>query len=87
MANRSWFSCADFARLGLPGMPGTERGMQRRAEAEGWFHPNAEGISWRKRKGRGGGREVHYSRLPPLALMALLIRQGCPPQRTDAPTC
>lgn len=41
---------------GLPGMPGTERGVQLRAQAEQWRS--------RKRAGRGGGREYDLRDLP-----------------------
>lgn len=41
---------------GLPGMPGTERSVQRKADRENWTH--------RQREGRGGGREYAESALP-----------------------
>lgn len=41
---------------GLPGMPGTERAVQIKAEREAW--------SWQKRSGRGGGREYALTSLP-----------------------
>lgn len=37
------------ALAGLPGMPGTERSVQRKADRENW--------PWRKHAGKGGGRE------------------------------
>jgi putative transposase len=86
-AEREWFSTAEIAAMGLPGMPTTVRGVQNRADLNGWFCANAEGISWRKRKGRGGGKEVHYSRLPPTALKAFLWRIDCPAQPVGKPTC
>lgn len=71
---KSWFSAAELAELALPGMPRTTRGVQLQAERDGWLVPNGEGVSWRQRKGRGGGKEFHFSRLPPLALRAFLDR-------------
>lgn len=87
MLSRCWFSIGDLARMELPGMPKTHRGLQLMGMRENWFVAHAEGVSWRPRKGRGGGKEVHYSRLPPVALMALLIRAECPPQCRDAKAC
>lgn len=61
-ALREWFSAAELA--GLPGMPGTERGVRKMAEREQWQH--------RERAGRGGGREYHISALPSATQAALL---------------
>lgn len=41
---------------GLPGLPGTERGVQKVADRENW--------PFQKRQGRGGGREYPLSALP-----------------------
>lgn len=51
---KDWFSPADLANL--PGLPETTSAVIRKAKSEGW--------KWRKRSGRGGGREYHYSSLP-----------------------
>lgn len=53
-SDKEWFSAAQLA--GLPGMPGSDRGVERRAQKEGW--------SRRRRSGRGGGFEFYVSALP-----------------------
>lgn len=67
----AWFSAAELVALGLPGLPGTERSIQRLAQREGWVAASAEGRCWRRRRGRGGGIEYHLSCLP-LAAQARL---------------
>ncbi len=55
MASRcEWFTAKTLA--GLPGLPGTESAVIRRAKRENW--------QARKRAGRGGGMEYHISSLP-----------------------
>lgn len=58
---REWFTAAELA--GVPGLPSTERGVQKTAEAKTW--------QWRPREGRGGGREYHVSALPARSRAAL----------------
>lgn len=48
---------------GLPGMPGTERGVRKMGDRESWPH--------RQREGRGGGREYAASALPKTTLAHL----------------
>ncbi len=62
MSARSWFGSVELA--GLPGLPGTERGIRKKADTENW--------QWRKREGRGGGREYALASLPADAREALL---------------
>lgn len=50
------FTARELAASGLPGLPSTERAVQLRAEREGW--------RYRRRSGRGGGREYPVSTLP-----------------------
>ncbi len=49
-----WFTAKELA--GMPGMPGTEQGVTKRAKAKSW--------PFRPRQGRGGGREYPLSCLP-----------------------
>jgi len=49
-----WFSASELA--GLPGLPGSDRGIERRAIREAWLR--------QRRAGRGGGFEFHISSLP-----------------------
>ena len=66
-AAREWFSAADLAELKLPGLPETRANVSLMAERMGWATPDLENTSWRKREGRGGGVEFHYSVLPTYA--------------------
>lgn len=52
---KSHYTAKELA--GLPGLPGTERSIQRQADREAW--PS------QKRPGRGGGREYPLTALPP----------------------
>lgn len=66
-----WYSAAEIAELGLPGLPGTERNIRALAERSGW---NAHSRYARPREGRGGGMEYRIELLPVEARMALLAR-------------
>ncbi|MBF0247147.1 MAG: hypothetical protein HQL36_03615 [Alphaproteobacteria bacterium] len=63
---KDWFNAAELSAMALPGLPGTERGILDRAEREGWHTRKnmAGGALARKRSGRGGGVEFHYTVLP-----------------------
>lgn len=61
-ASRSWFALSELS--GLPGLPGTSRGVGRLAIREGW--------TCRERVGRGGGKEYSIHCLPAEAQTALL---------------
>lgn len=73
-----WLSAADIAALGLPGLPTTERGVQLLAKRDEWMPPakqwplNDQG-TWRRRRGRGGGLEFHWSILPAEARTKIAI--------------
>lgn len=60
----SWLSCAELAAAKLPGMPTSKHAMISLAERRGWFALECEGVLWRPRQGRGGGKEVHVRVLP-----------------------
>lgn len=81
MPERDWFTAAELAALGLPHIPTSERGVQHMARREGWDLPEAEGRTWRRRSGRGGGVEFHASALPQPSQVALALRFA-----PDAPT-
>ena len=61
---REWLTVAELAREGLPGLAGTERGVQFLSEREGWAQ--SAGYA-RRRTGRGGGWDFNIALLPPLA--------------------
>jgi putative transposase len=63
---KDWFTAAEIAGAALPDMPTTERAVQIRAQKDGW--------AFRKRQGRGGGREYSLTSLPPAARAHLLAR-------------
>lgn len=66
-----WYSAAELAELALPGLPGTDRGVQLLAERKGW---NDQPRFARPREGRGGGMEYHVEILPIDVRMHLLSR-------------
>lgn len=74
--SREWFTAAELAELGLPGLPGDKRSLNRRAKDERWQHRRGADnqLLARARAGRGGGVEFHVSLLPGLARLALAER-------------
>jgi len=58
---QEWFSAKELAAMTLAGLPASERGVQLHADAKGWMSSDREGFCWRRRAGRGGGVEYHYS--------------------------
>lgn len=74
---KEFFSLAELAAAALPELPGTARGLSKRADAEGWrANPN----SFRKAGGRegGGGFEYHVSVLPKAAQLKLTLLHSTP---------
>ena len=68
-----WLSASQIAAMALPGLPGTARGVQIRAESENWLAPEREGQTWRRRSGRGGGFEFTPYALPLSARVKLVL--------------
>lgn len=66
---RLWWSADDLASAGLPDMPGSKRNVNRMADRLGW--KAAPGCA-RRKAGRGGGWEFHWSVLPLAAKRKLL---------------
>lgn len=83
---QEWFSAAELAALGLPGLPGTKMGVLKRAEAEGWAtaQDDVRGALSRKRKGRGGGLEFHVHLLPEQARLRLMASAAPKAERPTA---
>lgn len=80
-ARKEWFGPRDL--IGLPGLPETERGVRMLADktwraGEPW-HPerNPQG-RYRRRQGRGGGWEYHFSLLPATAQAKLMVAAEAP---------
>ncbi len=78
-AERDWFTAAELAVLGLPGLPRDKRSINRRAQEERWpVRRDRDGaLLVRPRAGRGGGVEFHVSLLPPEARLNLVRRAIC----------
>ena len=74
MPMKEYLTAAEIADLKLPGLPTTKRGVNKVADAEDWFaRKNLAGSPLvRKREGRGGGWEYHYSLFPTLAQSKLI---------------
>lgn len=72
----AWFTASELEELGLPGLPGDKRSINRRAQAERWhtrLGPDSR-LLVRARKGKGGGVEFHASLLPGEARIELARR-------------
>ncbi len=74
---KEFFSLTELAAAALPELPGTTRGLSKRAEAEGW---RANPRHFRKAGGRegGGGFEYHISVLPKAAQLKLSLLHSAP---------
>lgn len=75
LAPQEWFTLAELAALGLPGLATTKRGVQLNADREGWATmrtASGEALS-RPRKARGGGVEYHLSLLSEAAQAKLAM--------------
>lgn len=74
-----WLTAAQIASLALPGLPTTERGVQLMAKNGDWAvstyqWPLNDKGTWRRRRGRGGGIEYHWSLLPAPARAKLAMK-------------
>lgn len=83
---REWFTAAELAELGLPGLPTDKRSLNRRARDENWHlkvDSQGEPLS-RPRVGRGGGTEFCLALLPPAAQLELAKRGIAPSLAEEA---
>lgn len=73
---KEWYTAAELAAANLSDVATTERGVQLTAKRNGWrSRRNLAGAPLaRRRKGRGGGWEYHYSVLPQRAQERLVAR-------------
>ncbi|WP_396331041.1 Mu transposase C-terminal domain-containing protein [Burkholderia anthina] len=53
---KAYYAAAELASMALPSLPATMQGINQRAKADQW--------QFRKRSGRGGGREFAFASLP-----------------------
>lgn len=83
---KEWLTAREIAEAGLDGLPQTERGIQLRAEREGWdAHPTMV-----RRTDRGGGNAYHFRLLPLVAQVDwrqrhIVIEERLSPPPADAP--
>ncbi|NLF16684.1 MAG: hypothetical protein GX595_05425 [Lentisphaerae bacterium] len=76
---KEWYTPAELAKLGLPGLPKGRTAIADKAREEGWrSHRDLAGRPLaRRRKGqKGGGWEYHYTVLPEKAAGELVHRQA-----------
>lgn len=72
-----WWTADELASSRLPDLPGTPQGVTLMAKENGWrVTPNCV----RRRSGRGGGFEYHWSVLPFRAKKALLLTSAPAPR-------
>ena len=74
--DKEWFSAAELAAQGLPGMPGTRDNVLKLAKRQNWLRAEWRGTKWRPRAGRGGGVEFHYSVLSTQAQIQIAVWNG-----------
>lgn len=72
---QEWWSAAEIADAALPDLPPTRQGVEKLIKRQGW----RESGQARKREGRGGGWEYHWSLFPVRARRVIL-----PPLESDA---
>jgi transposase InsO family protein len=89
IGGKSWFTAAELADLGLPGLSRAKRKINERAAAERWaLKVDEAGLPLaRPRAGRGGGLEYNIALLPPAARLALAKSEmsGVATVTADAP--
>ncbi|SMH36031.1 transposase domain-containing protein [Maritimibacter sp. HL-12] len=76
---QTWWTAAEIAASGLPGMPTTKRRVNAMAAREGW---QSDPMRARRRLGRGGGWEYSWELFPLTARRKLLAEAGT---QDDAP--
>lgn len=74
---QEWWSAAEIADARLPDLPTTKRKVNQRAKDEGWDRQSGK---IRRRKGKGGGLEYHYSLFPIRARLSLIEQPAEEPE-------
>ncbi len=80
--DRVWWTAAELAQAGLPDVPASKRRVNAVVEREGWA---ADPQRSRRRAGRGGGWEYHWTLLPARAQKRLLAQAHPSPVPPAAP--
>lgn len=75
--HKEWWNAAEVAAADLPDLPRTKRGVNDLAKRGGWAVQKGK---VRRRAGRGGGIEYHFSLFPTRARIALLDRERHAPE-------
>lgn len=78
--DRQWWTAAEIATAGLPDLPRSKRRVNDYADRHDWSGDRARA---RRRAGRGGGWEYHWSLFPDRAKAALLAHVA--PPKVPAP--
>lgn len=73
---KRWMTIAEIAEAKLPGLPGSARGVAKRAATECWAKKKT---AVRPRSGKGGGLEFSIELLPELARVELMRRSAIMP--------
>lgn len=83
---KEWFTAAELVARQLPGLPSSKSGVIRLAKKQAWKSAldTAGNPLARRRQGRGGGWEYHYTLLPTLAQFKL-VREATPKADTKKP--
>ena len=68
---QEWWSAAEIAEAYLPDLPTSKRKVNDRAAREGWDRQPGK---VRRRKGKGGGLEYHFTLFPVRARLALIAQ-------------
>jgi hypothetical protein len=84
---KEWFTAPEIAALRLPVLPTTESALTRFANRKRWrtARDSAGAPLARRRRGRGGGWEYHYTLLPMLAQHRLVAAGMAARARDQAP--
>lgn len=70
-----WFSPSELDKLGLPGLPKGRTAIADKAREQGWrsrLNRAGQPLARRRKKGKGGGWEYHYTLLPMRAQRKLI---------------
>jgi putative transposase len=84
---QEWFSAAELATMAPLGLPAGKSSILAMADRLEWCRLDWVNTRWRKRAGRGGGVEFHYSVLPHITRIKLAIdltEAAAPSSETEA---
>ena len=80
--DKHWWTAQELADANLPGLPGTKRRINAHAKAHGW---DRDPEVFRRRSGKGGGFEYHWTVLPVRARAALTVAAKDAPKTPEQP--